>query len=92
MIAAEGRLWHLQQDGRRLERYVVEFQFANWVSWHDATLGVCFQLGLNDETLCYDLPVIDFPLIERINLILYLNCSDFEVEEIGARLSQAHFE
>ncbi len=52
------------------------------MSWHDAALGTCFQLGLDDETIRCDLPWGDFPLIELINLILFLNGSDFEVEEI----------
>ncbi len=60
-------------------------ELANRVSWHDAALGACFQLGLDDETIRCDLPVSDFPLIELINLVLYLNCSYFEVEEIEAR-------
>ncbi len=55
---------------------------SNRVSWHNAALGACFQLGLDDETIRCDLPVGDFPLIELINLILFLNGSDFEVEEI----------
>ncbi len=37
---------------------------------------------LDDETIRCDLPWGDFPLIELINLILFLNGSDFEVEEI----------
>ncbi len=59
-------------------------ELANRVSWHNATLGACFQLGLNDETIRCDLPMSDFPLIELINLVLHLNCSNFEVEEIEA--------
>ncbi len=73
----------LRQGGLRLERYVEEFlELSKRVSWHDAALGACFQLGLDDETIRCDLPWGDFPLIERINLILFLNGSDFEVEEI----------
>ncbi len=52
------------------------------LSWHDAALCAFFQLGLDDETICCDLPVCDFPLIELINLVLYLNCSNYEVEEL----------
>ncbi len=66
-----------------MERYVEEFlELSKRVSWHDAALGACFQLGLDDEMIRCDLPWGDFPLIERINLILFLNGSDFEVEEI----------
>ncbi len=83
MTAAEDRLWRLWQGGQRLERYVEEFlKLANWMSWHDTALGVCFLLGLDDEPIRCDLPRCDFPLIELVNLILYLNGSDLEVEEI----------
>ncbi len=57
-------------------------EISNWMSWHDAALGACFLLGLDDEVIRCDLPVSDFPLIELINLILFLNGSDEEVEEI----------
>ncbi len=62
---------------------MLEFlELSNRVSWHDAALGACFQLGLDYGTIRCDLPMGDFPLIELINLILFLNGSDFEVEEI----------
>ncbi len=51
-------------------------ELSNRVSWHDAALGACFQLGLDETTICCDLSVSDFP-----NLVLYLNGSDWEVEE-----------
>ncbi len=57
-------------------------ELSHRVSWHDAALGACFQLGLNDETIRCDPPICDFPLIELINLILFLNGSDCVVEEI----------
>ncbi len=77
MIAAEDKLWGLRQAGRRLEWYVEDFlKLANQLSWHDAALGACFQLGLDDETILCELPVCDFPLIELINQ------SNFEVEEM----------
>ncbi|KAL0151375.1 hypothetical protein M9458_053369, partial [Cirrhinus mrigala] len=83
MITAEEALLGLRQGGRRLERYVEEFlELANQLSWHDAALGACFQLGLDNETIRYDLPMCEYPLIELINLVLYLNGSKFEVEEI----------
>ncbi|KAL0161339.1 hypothetical protein M9458_045064, partial [Cirrhinus mrigala] len=85
---AEDVLWFLRQGGRRLERYVEEFlELANQLSWHDAALGACFHLGLNRETICCDLPVCDYPLIELINLVLYLNASNFEVEKIKENLN-----
>ncbi|KAI2645529.1 Disintegrin and metalloproteinase domain-containing protein 29 [Labeo rohita] len=80
---AEEALWGLRQGGWRLEQYVEEFlKLANQLSWHDAALGACFQLGLDNETIHCDLPVCEYPLIELINLVLYLNGSNFEVEEI----------
>ncbi len=57
-------------------------ELFNRVSWHVAALGACFLLGLDDEVIRCDLPVSDFPLIELINLIFFLNGSDEEVEEI----------
>ncbi len=57
-------------------------ELSNRVSWHVAALGACFLLGLDDEVIRCDLPDSDFPLIELINLIFFLNGSDEEVEEI----------
>ncbi len=57
-------------------------ELSNQVSWHDAALGACFHLGLDDDTIRCDLPNSDFPLIELINLVLFLNGSDSEVEVI----------
>ncbi|KAL0192162.1 hypothetical protein M9458_010458, partial [Cirrhinus mrigala] len=46
------------QGVRRLERYVEDFlELANQLNWHDAALGVCFQPGLDNETIRCDLPV-----------------------------------
>ncbi|KAL0182376.1 hypothetical protein M9458_021751, partial [Cirrhinus mrigala] len=83
MSWAEEALWRLRQDGRELERYVEEFiELSHQVGWHEASLGAVFVLGLDVETIRCDLPTCSFPLIELINLILYLNGSDFEVEEV----------
>ncbi len=83
MTSAEDALCGLRQGSLRLERYVEQFlEISNWMSWHDAALGACFLLGLDDEMIRCDLPIGDFPLIELINLVLFLNGSDFEVEEI----------
>ncbi len=30
-------------------------ELSNRVSWHDAALGACFQLGLDDDTIRCDL-------------------------------------
>ncbi len=71
--------------------YVEEFfELSNRVSWHDSALSACFQLGLDDETIHCDLPTCDFPLIKLINLVLYLNASDFEVEEIKESFKSPH--
>ncbi len=83
MTTAEDALWELRQVGLKLERYVKEFlKLSNQVSWQDAALGACFHLGLDDDTIHCDLPNSDFPLIELINLMLFLNGSDSEVEII----------
>ncbi|XP_016099881.1 vegetative cell wall protein gp1-like isoform X2 [Sinocyclocheilus grahami] len=83
MTAAEDALWGLRQGGQRLERYVSGFlELSNRVSWHDTALGACFLLGLDDEIICCALPMGDFPLIELINLVLFLNSSDMDVEGV----------
>ncbi|KAL0173905.1 hypothetical protein M9458_029873, partial [Cirrhinus mrigala] len=75
----------------QLERYVEEFlELANQLSWHDAALGACFQLGVDHETIPCDLPVCEYPLIELINLVLYLKGSNFEVEEIKEDYKSRH--
>ncbi len=63
-------------------------ELSNRVSWHDAALGACFQLGLDETTIRCDLSVSDFPLIELINLVLYLNGSDWEVKNVRAIIIQ----
>ncbi len=86
MLEAEDRLCCLRQGGRPLERYVGEFlELSNRVSWHDAALGACFQLGLDETTIRCDLPVSDFPVIELINLVIYLNGSDWKVKKCKSR-------
>ncbi len=82
-VAAEDRLWCLWQGGRELERYVEEFlELTNQVSWIDATLGVCFRLGLDDDVISCDLPTSSFSLNELVNHVLYVNGVSLEVEEI----------
>ncbi len=51
------------------------------MSWHGTALGACLHLGLDDETIRCDLSG-NFPLIEPINLGLFLNGPDFEVRVI----------
>ncbi|KAL0162266.1 hypothetical protein M9458_041662 [Cirrhinus mrigala] len=91
MTEAEDALVGLWQGGRRLERYVEDFlELTNQLNWHDAALGACFQLGLDNKTIHCDLPVCEYPLIELINLILYLKGSNFEVEEIREDYKSRH--
>ncbi len=79
---AEDKLWCLRQMGRLLERYVEEFiELSYWVSWHDAALGHVFRwVWMRIQSVAISL--CDFPLVELINLALYLNGSNFEVEEM----------
>lgn len=49
-----------------------------------------FLLGLDDETIRCDLPACNFPLIELVNLIFYLNGSNFEVEELKSVCGSHH--
>ncbi|KAI2644449.1 Transposable element Tc1 transposase [Labeo rohita] len=76
--------------GRELERYVADFiELYHLVSWPDAFFGIVFLLGLDKDTIRCDLPVRDYPLIDLINIILYLNCSNFKIEQIE-NASQMH--
>ncbi|XP_058639553.1 uncharacterized protein LOC131544989 [Onychostoma macrolepis] len=82
-MTAEERLWGLRQAGRRLEQYVEDFcELVHQLNWRDAALGACFLMGLDDDTIRCDLPSSEFPLIELINLVLFLNGSEFEVHEV----------
>ncbi len=83
MTSAEYALCGLRQGGRRLERYVEEFlKLSSRVSWHDVSLGACFHLGLDVKAIRCELPTGNYPLIEIINLVLFLNGSDREVEVV----------
>ncbi|ROL41149.1 hypothetical protein DPX16_2649 [Anabarilius grahami] len=83
---AVDRLWALQQDGRPLERYVEEFsELSCMVNWPDAPLNACFLKGLDEDMIRYSEPACFFSLVESINLILFLNVSDFEIEEVQER-------
>ncbi|KAK2883647.1 hypothetical protein Q8A67_017284 [Cirrhinus molitorella] len=63
-------------------RYVVDFlELANQLSWPNASLGVVFPLGLDER---------DFSLIEFINLIIYLNGSNFEIDEVKEDRGSSH--
>ncbi|KAI2651814.1 Retrotransposon-like protein 1 [Labeo rohita] len=83
MDRAEERLWRLRQGDRELERYVEDFiELSDQVGWPDASLGAVFLMGLSDETIRCDAPSCNYSLSELLNLILYLNGSDFEIEEV----------
>ncbi len=75
-----------------IEEYVEEFlELSNRVSWHDSALGACFQLGWMMRLSVRSPDVFFFfSLIELVNLILYLNGSDFEVEEIKDNFKSPH--
>ncbi|ROL47650.1 hypothetical protein DPX16_13365 [Anabarilius grahami] len=82
-VSAVDRLRDLWQDGRLLERYVEEFSELSWLlNWPDALLNACFLMGLDEDTIRYSEPAGFFSLVESINLILFLNGSDFEIEEV----------
>ncbi|ROJ25359.1 Paternally-expressed gene 3 protein [Anabarilius grahami] len=77
------RLASLFQVGRSLERYVEEFvELVFLTNWSDARLNALFLDGLDVDTIRFDEPEDSFSLSETINLILYLNGSDFFVEEV----------
>ncbi|ROL53894.1 hypothetical protein DPX16_9594 [Anabarilius grahami] len=77
------RLASLFQVGRSLERYVEEFvELAFLTNWSDARLNALFLDGLDVDTIRVDEPEDSFSLSETINLILYLNGSDFFVDEV----------
>ncbi|ROL55314.1 hypothetical protein DPX16_8945 [Anabarilius grahami] len=82
-LSVEDRLWTARQDGRPLERYVEEFiELSYKVSWPDAILNTCFLRGLDEDTIRYFESECLFSLVESINLILFLNGSEFEIEEV----------
>ncbi len=87
----EGCLWDLLQGGRPLERYVEEFlELSHQVSWPDASLGAVFLLGLDENIIRCSNPACNFTLVELVNLILYLNGSNLEVEEVKENLTRSH--
>ncbi|KAL0148982.1 hypothetical protein M9458_055786, partial [Cirrhinus mrigala] len=65
----EDWLLNLRQGGRHLEKYAAEF------------IELSHQMGLDENIIRCSFPVCDFSLIELINLILYLNGSNIEIEE-----------
>ncbi|ROJ13870.1 hypothetical protein DPX16_19745 [Anabarilius grahami] len=85
-LSAEDRLWASRQDGRPLEKYVEKFaELSCKVSWPDAILNTCFLRGLDEDTIRYCEPECLYSLVESINLVLFLNGSGFEIEEVHRR-------
>ncbi|ROL48343.1 hypothetical protein DPX16_21829 [Anabarilius grahami] len=81
--SARNRLIGLLQDDRSLERYVEEFvELAFLTNWPDACLNAIFLEGLDESTIRFDEPDDYVSLHDTINLILYLNGSEFIVEEV----------
>ncbi|ROK35658.1 hypothetical protein DPX16_17401 [Anabarilius grahami] len=90
-LMAEDRLCGLRQKGWPLERYVKEFLEVSYqVGWPDASLNACFLMGLDEDTIRYREPACEFSLVESINLVLYLNCSNVEVEEVKVKRYPPH--
>ncbi|ROL42564.1 hypothetical protein DPX16_13971 [Anabarilius grahami] len=82
-LSVEDRLWMLRQDDRPLEQYVEEFaELSSQVSWPDAILNSCFLRGLDEDTIRFCEPECLYSLVESINLVLSLNGSEFEIEEV----------
>lgn len=57
-------------------------ELSHQVSWPDNSISVSFRMGLDGDTIGYSDPACYFSLVESINLILYLNGSNFEVEDV----------
>ncbi|ROL47044.1 hypothetical protein DPX16_20696 [Anabarilius grahami] len=85
-LSVEDRLWTIRQDGRPLEKYVEEFaELFSKVSYFEAILNSCFLRGLNEDTIRFCEPECLYSLVESINLVLFLNGSEFEIEEVHRR-------
>ncbi|KAL0150360.1 hypothetical protein M9458_054362 [Cirrhinus mrigala] len=83
MLWAEDFLFNIQQAERPLEHYVEEFlSVVHLVSWSDATVNACFQMGLNDDKLFNLITPDDCrkPVAEFINHVLALCHSEFFVD------------
>ncbi|KAL0182050.1 hypothetical protein M9458_021425, partial [Cirrhinus mrigala] len=83
MLWAEDFLFNIQQAERPLEHYVEEFlSVVHLVSWSDATINACFQMGLNDDRLFRSIAPDDChkPVAEFINYVLALCNSNYYVD------------
>ncbi|KAL0172999.1 hypothetical protein M9458_033310, partial [Cirrhinus mrigala] len=83
MLWAEDFLFNIQQVERPLEHYVEEFlSVVHLVSWTDATINACFQMGPNDDRLFHSITPDDCrkPVAEFINYVLALCNSNYYVD------------
>ncbi|KAL0195167.1 hypothetical protein M9458_008739, partial [Cirrhinus mrigala] len=83
MFWAEEILMNIQQAERLLEQYVEEFlSVIHLVSWSDAMINACFQIGLNDDKLFCSITADDCrrPVADFINYVLALCNSNFYVD------------
>ncbi len=80
---AEDFIFHFQQEGQPLERYVEEFlSVLHLVIWSDHTVNACFRMGIDDDNLFRFLSPVDCyrPVADFINYVLDLNGSEFFVD------------
>ncbi|KAL0195100.1 hypothetical protein M9458_008672 [Cirrhinus mrigala] len=81
MFWAEEILFNIQQAERPLEHCVEEFlSVVHLVSWSDAMINACFQMGLNDDNFCSITPDdCCKPKVEFINYVFALCNSNYYV-------------
>ncbi len=91
MSAAEDKLCGLRQASRRLERYVEDFLELAELARHRSWCVLSVRAGRWDDSLRSSrVWFFFFSLIELINLVLYLNGSNFEVEETKEKFQSRH--
>ncbi|KAI2658594.1 Titin [Labeo rohita] len=81
-IGAEDWLSSICQDGRpplSVEEFV---ESSHLVSWSDRMLSVCFQMGLDEGVIWFLSPDRSLSFVESINLVFWLNGSDYIVEDV----------
>ncbi|KAL0172557.1 hypothetical protein M9458_032868 [Cirrhinus mrigala] len=90
MFWAEDFIMNIQQAERPLEQYVEEFlSVVHLVSWSDAMINACFQMGLNNDKLFCSITPDDChkPVAEFINYVLSLCHSNYYVDVKDSNLS-----
>lgn len=92
----ENSLLNIQQHSQSLELYMEEFVVLSHLSWSISMLTACFWRGLDDELFNFLFPSHCYiPLNDLKNHVLWLNGSDFFVEEIKEdfyKLSFSHIQ